>query len=660
MKNDLEILLPSLPICADFHEAVQKAAPNETLLCLNGSCRSRTLDAGILATIREKRLRVFLEMPEGFATTTLEASWRCVTAKHIANLDAGQIMTPHCARFADAPLQGEPLLAAARVAGYDTAVFGLPEDARTVVAVHDSCPNLIVSLLPLSNFLRGRFAPLLRWLGFWNGLLERLGLPDRLPETLRPEVDTMYLPDDELPPTAVKECVNRAFQMMERVFLYTSEDGVLRVAEGFASAIREDGSQEWRKTERSDCVIETAAAFGVRGILTGNRAYQELAEKIISRTLGEEGHLTTDITNPCAFQFTFYNGWPIYYSSDNAQTAILLAALQSIAPNKAERARLILRNMVSLLRSTGRNGHRHIRFDFPKDFTEHNWNYYAQEDFINNCPHRQAAVWNMFALGWKLTRHRPFLDMADRAIDKFMSVYPKFKWTNAYTGEIAKMLRPLSFLYRAAPTEQHRQWLDTVCEGLIGFLEDCGAMRSSIGPREDGTYPPPDSNREYGTREASIIQENGDSCCDFLYTQPFAFAGLHEATIATGNPKVRAARDKVAELLVRTQLRSQAHPEIDGAWLRAFDYKKWEYWGSSADNGWGAWGVESGWTNAPVTMIFALMEAEKGLYDLMPADDSYAPYLQQTLDELSVVYPIRLPKTNVSSGTIIGNETQLK
>ena len=29
----------------------------------------------------------------------------------------------------------------------------------------------------------------------------------------------------------------------------------------------------------------------------------------------------------------------------------------------------------------------------------------------------------MFALGWKLTRHRPFLDMADRAIGKFMSVY---------------------------------------------------------------------------------------------------------------------------------------------------------------------------------------------------------------------------------------------
>ena len=31
--------------------------------------------------------------------------------------------------------------------------------------------------------------------------------------------------------------------------------------------------------------------------------------------------------------------------------------------------------------------------------------------------------------------------------------------------------------------------------------------------------------------------------------------------------------------------RSEAHPELDGAWFRAFDFKRWEYFGSNADAG---------------------------------------------------------------------------
>ena len=658
MSTAFDSVFSHLPLCSDFHLAVTQASKGDILFCFNNICSNRILNDSILEDIRQKGLRVFLEMPEDCEIEQLDGCWRCVSTRSFHDLPEGVIMAPHCAPVANYMLQGEPLLVAARVAGYDTPVFGLPEDSRTVIAVHESCPGLIVSLIPLSNFLRGRYAPFQRWINLWNGILEMMGTETRLPEHLRPSVDTTFSKEEILPQNALSLCIERAFKMMERVFLYNDDNGVIRVAEGFVSAIREDGSQEWRKTERSDCVIETAAAFGIQGILNGNGTYQELSETIIRRTLSEPGHVNMDITSPCAFQFTFYNGWPIFYSSDNAQTAILLAALQGNADDVEARSRFILRNMVSLLRSTGKNGHRRIRFDFPKHFTEHNWDYYAQEDFINNCPHRQAAVWNLFALGWKLTRHRPFLDMANHAIEQFMSVYPNIKWTNDYTGEIAKMLRPLSFLYRADPTEQHRQWLDAVCDGLIGFMEDCGAMRSSIGPREDGTYPPPSSNQEYGTREASIIQENGDQCCDFLYTQPFAFAGLHEAFIATGNKKYREARDKVASLFIRTQIHSDSHPELDGAWLRAFDYGKWEYWGSSADREWGAWGVESGWTNAPVTMIFSLMEAGKGLYDLMPPDGAYEPYLQETLAELSVVYPINSPQEN-ASGEIIGNETQL-
>jgi hypothetical protein len=29
------------------------------------------------------------------------------------------------------------------------------------------------------------------------------------------------------------------------------------------------------------------------------------------------------------------------------------------------------------------------------------------------------------------------------------------------------------------------------------------------------------------------------------------------------------------------QVRSEGRPELDGAWFRAFDFKRWEYWASN-------------------------------------------------------------------------------
>ena len=216
MSTDIETLLPNLPYCSDFHAAVRQAKPGDTLLCLHNGCSSRTITEDILNSIREKQLNVYLEMPEGCATSTLEPSWRCITTTRFANLEAKLIMTPHCTRLADAPLKGDALLIAARVAGYDTAVFGLPPERKNVVVIHEGCPNFIVSLLPLSDFLRGRFAPFAHWIDFWNGVLSRLGLDERLPKDIRPAVDTRYLPDDALPPSAVSSVSSKGRSLSMR------------------------------------------------------------------------------------------------------------------------------------------------------------------------------------------------------------------------------------------------------------------------------------------------------------------------------------------------------------------------------------------------------------------------------------------------------------
>jgi hypothetical protein len=50
--------------------------------------------------------------------------------------------------------------------------------------------------------------------------------------------------------------------------------------------------------------------------------------------------------------------------------------------------------------------------------------------------------------------------------------------------------------------------------------------------------------------------------------------------------------------------------------MRAFDYRRFEHWGSNADHGWGAWAIETGWTQSWIVSILALRELNTSLWDL--------------------------------------------
>jgi hypothetical protein len=68
---------------------------------------------------------------------------------------------------------------------------------------------------------------------------------------------------------------------------------------------------------------------------------------------------------------------------------------------------------------------------------------------------------------------------------------------------------------------------------------------------------------------------------------------------------------------------SLSHPDplrkssrnLDGGWFRAFDYKRWDYWSSSADAGWGAWSVEAGWAQAWTAATLALRQRHTSFWD---------------------------------------------
>jgi hypothetical protein len=151
---------------------------------------------------------------------------------------------------------------------------------------------------------------------------------------------------------------------------------------------------------------------------------------------------------------------------------------------------------------------------------------------------------------------------------------------------------------------------------MVALQDASGAIREELGPPDKGSYGPARSNEDYGKHEATLIQQNGDPVADLLYTTNFAFLGLHEAASATGEDLYRDSADNLAAFLCRIQVRSATRPELDGWWFRAFEYRRWDYWASNADVGWGAWSTESGWTQAWIAAVLGMRHAKTSLWDL--------------------------------------------
>jgi len=91
---------------------------------------------------------------------------------------------------------------------------------------------------------------------------------------------------------------------------------------------------------------------------------------------------------------------------------------------------------------------------------------------------------------------------------------------------------------------------------------------------------------------------------------------LHEAAAATNGPLYKDAEDKLAQFFCRAQILAPDHPELDGAWFRAFDFHLWDYWASNADAGWGAWSIETGWKQSTILTVLALRRLKTSLWDL--------------------------------------------
>ena len=619
--------------------------------------KTTAVEAAVLKAAAAKKLRVYVEYPGALEGIRLAAPRsarleRAVVASDFfgPTLPPLRILAINALHFVPAAVE-KPHVVAAKVAGFDRAVFGLPPQTFPILFEHPG-GDLLVSTTKLSHFVTARYAPQDAWRAVWAGVLRWL-CPGGSVRGLRwtPAVRPSFGPDEPLRADAELQALRRGAEwfLRSKLLMHPSRreevgralagnglaptpppdapvgDGSMGILEAPLSVIQLDGRQLQGVSIRGDCNAESAMALALAAKALGEKGYSDIASNLLDFYLfrgdarkkergdprhGAYGLIAWGISTPAWYCAN--------YGDDNAR--VMMGTLATAAVTSQDRwNEPMMLCLLANLRTAGQLGFRDDRIDIGP-LTQHGWEHFFRRRVVSYSPHMEAYLWACYLWAYHKTGDDLFLQRARTAIGMTMKAFPDgWRWTNGLAQEKARMLLPLAWLVRVADTPEHRAWLRTMFQALAAIQQPGGAIQEEIGRLGRGMMPPPQSNEAYGANEASLIQQNGDPVSDLLYTVNFAFLGLHEAAAATGEKDYAQAADKLAAFLCRVQVRAEAHPGLDGGWFRAFDFRRWEHWASNADAGWGAWAIESGWTQGWITAVLALRHLKTSLWDLTAA-----------------------------------------
>jgi hypothetical protein len=635
--------------------AISNAAPGSAVLLLADDypARQTVLDPTGFDLARQKNLRLFIEYPAAVPglelgpprTTTWE---RLVVGsdRFMPVLPRLRILTAHNCHFVPVSNAPPPDLVVARVAGYDSAVFGLPE--KEVFPILFALPerNLIVATTRLSSFVTGRYAPAQDWLAVWGRILSALDPEHAHSLKTTPAVEPAYALAAKLPRRFQRQAFREAAHWFASAHLLVHPeekdaiyralaagqdtttppkpsapegDGSLGILEGYASGILPDGNQLRRLPLRADCNLESAMVLALDSRFDGARRHGLIASNLLDFVYFNSGMCQGQRADPKHGAYGLI-GWgdvaPLWlvanYGDDNARS--MLATAVAAAALKTDRwDERLMRALLANLRTTGKLGFRTDRIDMPA-LTQNGWKPCYEGAPVNYSPHFESYLWATYLWAYQQTGFPPFLNRTRTAIGMTMKGYPdQWRWRDNL--ERAHMLLCLAWLVRVEDTPEHRKWLARVAGDLLAWQQPSGAIRERLLTFQGGHYRAPQRNEDYGTGETPLLQQDGDPVTDQLYTTGFALLGLHEAVGTTGDPKLKLAEDKLAEYLCRIQTRSRKLSYLNGTWFRAFDDCRWEPWASSADIGWGAWSLESGWAQAWTAVMFVLREQKTTVWD---------------------------------------------
>ena len=686
--NDLYLTLQENQIpCLRFNspeEAIKNASENSGILILADGYPEQTtaISSTLLQAAHIKNLRLYLEYPSSLPgikigkprSASLERV--VVSTDSLIGLTKMQILAFHDCHFTPVVVEN-PTLVISKIAGFDKAVYGLNRDSTfSAILFEHPSDRILVSTTKLSQFITARYAPAKGMQVIWSYILNWIeGNGANAPLLVwNPSVNPSFSATQKLQSNAGRLAVQRGIDWHLKAKMVLNAqgweeykelwrlndsnmhttveaidnaapkpkadigDGSYGVLEGIASKILPDGSQPTRWWLRSDSNGESSMAFALRWKMDGDKKSKQVAGNLLDWLYFKSGLFQADSTKSNYGLLLWAPGQAQALYQDNDIKAILGCMGTAAILGTDRWNEVLVKDILANFRTTGVNGFRGGRIENP-DLLRDGWQKYWNANTILYQPHYEAWTWASYLWLYDKTHWKPLLERTRMAITMMMKAYPSnWRWTNGIQQERGRMLLPLAWLIRIDDRPEYRAWLKQIATDIEKCQDNSGAIREELGALNHGDMAPNTSNESYGTGEAPLIQQNGDAVSDLLYTCNFTSLGLHEAYAATRDPQYKKMADKLSEFLIRIQVKSEKHKELDGGWFRAFDYKQWEYWGSNADAGWGAWSIEVGWTQAWIPSVLAMRELRINLWDLTKsskAGDTFVNIREQMIpDEL--------------------------
>lgn len=658
-QNDLYQLLKrqgyTIKTYPDIAAAIHSAAPGGAVFSVSDSYPKVGNQSGIteahLASARSKKLRLYIEYPKSFpglninpspVETRLERG--VVTSNEFGSkLKPMSLLGIHNCYVLPVEVP-DPLIVLAKVVGFDKAEYGL--DSTKFYPLLFQQGDAIVSMTGLSNFAKARYGPNESVKQVWTFILSKmLTEPTFSIKSWVSYVRPMYGKNDKLPADARLKSIRKGVEWFDngRFFVHPdwkslwlkyqgdgtmpvgpplppempNGDGSLGIIEGPMSSINYDGTQQSRYWMRADVQGEASMALAAAGRALNNKAYKKKAENLIDYLLksnmrsGEKND-----RNSAAYGLI---GWATtnpgtFYGDDNARAILgMIGAAGYLKSSKWDQE--IAEAIMGNFRAAGKYGFNGDRIE-EGDLVKQGWKAYSEREIINPYPHFESWMWACYLWLYDKTGYKPLLEKTKTAMKMTMDAYPaEWKWGSSMQTQRARMVLPLAWLLKLENTDEHRRWLDIVAADLLKAQVENGGIQEEIGTGK-GHFRELKSNADYGTDESHLIFKNGDPVAEMLYTCNFALFSLNEAANVTNDAKYRTAVNKLSDFLIRIQVNSKLNKDIDGAWFRAFDYNRWDYWASNADIGWGAWGTLTGWTQSWIVATQVQILDKESYWDL--------------------------------------------
>jgi len=417
-------------------------------------------------------------------------------------------------------------------------------------------------------------------------------------------------------------------------------DGTAGVLEGLISVINYDGKQRLAPAFRADCNNECGLMFMLYGKLAGLDSMGARGRNILAKA---EEVLQFHVKNPAHGYFLWtcmgkpqdperVNG--AVWSDDAARSVLgqlgsyqLAKQAGAVEETDMRALKCGLRGAEALVRMQNRNG------NWPGNTStdrllELGWDDCRLSERGSNAEIQSVVFFCRFPatillISHALTGHPEYLQAGAKPI---IDVIEKVNNRRIPAGCLEMVLLPVALLWKYTGEKVYEEALDRIIDDLRSrqvpeglFIP--GGERKNISSK---------SNEEFALSEIPMGQWSDDPITDQLYVTSFQAFFLASAFRITGREEFRKLAEPLTDYLSRIQVVSD-DPMLNGAWMRAFDYRAWEYYGITGDIGWGPYCVETGWMCSFINMAFMQLLCDHSLF---PAKVDPDPKAQQALKEV--------------------------